>query len=78
MYGLPETSKKVYRAFNRVGQGKASDEDMSVLDNHIEEKKKDIREAKVSLDVEGFKTMSPPKPKTPIQQIMWHLNGGRR
>ena len=78
MYGLPETSDEVYSAFDRVGQGKSSEKDRSLLSTHIEEKKKDIREAKVRLDVEGFKTRTPPKHKTPIQQIMSSLNGGRR
>ena len=78
MYGLPEASEEVSNAFERISQGTATDEDRAFLDKHIEDTKQDIRDAKVNLDVEGFKTLSQPKPKPPIQQIMWHLNGGRR
>ena len=78
MYGLPETSDEVYHAFERISQGKATDKDRMFLDNHIADAKQRIRKAKIELDVEGFKTISPPHPKAPLQAIMRQLNGGRR
>ena len=78
MYGLPETSDEVYHAFERISKGKADDKDRMFLDRHIADAKKSIREAKIRLDVEGFKTIAPPQPKSPLLQIMWDLNGGRR
>jgi hypothetical protein len=78
MYGLPETSDEVYSAFDRLSQGKHRKNDLSFLSSHIEKKKKSIREAKIRLDVEGRKTIAGPKEKTTLQQIMWHLDGGRR
>ena len=78
MYGLPEPSDEVYNAFERISQGKAPDKDRMFLDNHIADAKQRIRKAKVDLDVEGFKTVAPPQPQSPLQAIMRHLNGGRR
>jgi len=79
MYGLPETSNKVYKAFDRVGKGKHRKNDLAILSSHIEDKKKSRRDAKICQDVEGLKTMSSYQTtRTTLEQIMWHLDGGRR
>jgi hypothetical protein len=77
MYGLPETTDDIYDSFGRVGHGTATDEDYQLLKNHIDNKKRSIREAKIALGIDGFKSATAGYEKTPIQKIMRELDGGR-
>lgn len=53
LYGLPEVPEDIYDAIMRADNGKATDHEMLVLELYIEQKKKDIRERKLELGLEG-------------------------
>ena len=78
MYGLRKTPEEVKVAFDRVGLGKATKEDLSFLDKHIEKAKAEIRVARHIHGVDGVSTKPNPTIYEPLGAIMRHVDGGRR
>ena len=78
LYDLPNTTKEVYNAFTRTNESKATKEDYELLDKHIAEKKKAIKEAKIRLNIDGYKSRSAPLELDPLSVVMREVDGGRR
>ena len=78
MYGLPDTSREIYNAFTRTNENKASKEDYRTLSRHIENKKREIKEAKRRLGIDGLVTKPSPIEFPTMSQVMKEVDGGRR
>lgn len=78
MYGLPDTSWEIYNAFTRTNENKASKEDYTTLSRHIEDKKKEIKEAKKRLGIDGLRKKPTTIDLPTLSQVMKNVDGGRR
>ena len=78
LYGLPDTSQEIFDRFRRVNLGKSPSEDVEILGKHIESKKKDIREARLKLDMDGRKSPPAFRQKRTFDSLLDILDGGWR
>ena len=78
LYGLPDTSQAIFDRFRRVNLGKSTSEDFEILGKHIESKKKDIREARLKLDMDGRKSPPVCRQKRTFDSLLDILDGGWR
>ena len=53
LYGLPEVPEDIYDTIMRADNGKATEHELLILELYIDRKKKDIRERKLELGLEG-------------------------
>ena len=53
LYGMDPVPDYIYEAIMRADNGKATKSDLAILEYYIEEKKKEIRERKMELGIEG-------------------------
>ena len=77
MYGLSETPDEIHRAFSWTSDGKATKKDFRILQKHIKDKKRSIRDAKAGLKLEGNSSYQG-KESNILIDVMWILDGGRR